>query len=182
MCTKFARERLLGWMLVPTFVACRVLSIRTPFLGLEVRIHEVCRVEMRAVKCQTRSIVYAWQYVLAKNGSLKRLRLARETKAGLQLVHRWPERTTTFDSQGCSPFNADGWWRWRCRMHRKRNWGLVKLYTVVTWCVVCRCLIAGDRCNKVERARDWRRGHGGAWERRDGCALRLWRRARIAII
>lgn len=54
MCTDCASRRSLGWMLVTAFVACRILSVRTPFLGLEVRIHEVRRVEVRAAIDQTR--------------------------------------------------------------------------------------------------------------------------------
>jgi hypothetical protein len=33
---------------VAPFVACRIVSVRTPFFGLKVRIHEMRRVEMRA--------------------------------------------------------------------------------------------------------------------------------------
>jgi hypothetical protein len=34
--------------LVAPFVARRIVSVRTPFFGLKVWVHEMCRVEMRA--------------------------------------------------------------------------------------------------------------------------------------
>jgi hypothetical protein len=43
-------------MFVAAFVAGRILPVWAPFLGLEIRIHEVGRIEMRAIASQIRNI------------------------------------------------------------------------------------------------------------------------------
>lgn len=49
MYTRVVEEGQLGRMFVAAFVAGRILPVWAPFLGLEIRIHEVSRIEMRAV-------------------------------------------------------------------------------------------------------------------------------------
>ena len=46
MYTRAVEERQLGRMFVAAFVTGRILSVWAPFLGLEIRIHKVGRIEM----------------------------------------------------------------------------------------------------------------------------------------
>jgi len=51
MYTRVVEEGQLGRMFVAAFVvAGRILPVWAPFLGLEIRIHEVSRIEMRVAK------------------------------------------------------------------------------------------------------------------------------------
>lgn len=120
--------------------------------------------------------------VLAEYGSLKGLRLTGEPKIGLQLVHRRPERSTSFNSERLCSFDTDGR-RWRRgRVHRKCDWRLIELNAVVTRRIVVACLTVRDGCHEIQGTCDWGRRHGRAWIWLNRCNLGLRCGCGIAII